>query len=565
MLDPSSLRMKSRTLRLVETVGLAVVYFGCGRFGLSLAFVHPSATAVWPPTGVALAALLLRGRHLWPGVLLGAFLANYFTAASVPTALGIAAGNTLEALVAAWLVNRYANGALAFERTTTIFNFISCAALGSTLVSATCGVTFLCLGGLAGWSQAGPIWLTWWLGDMVSDILVAPLLLVWLAGAPPRLNLSQAAQALCLILVIAWVGDFVFMGHNPFSAKHLPLEFLAIPPLVFAAFQFGQHGALTSAFILSGLALWGTRKGHGPFSRPEPNESLILVQAFMGTITLTSMVLASIVSERRRTEQALHQAREDLRKHAADLELRVQQRTASLQDTFHSLESLCYSIAHDLRAPLRAIAGYTDILGEDYEKLVDERGKEYLWRVKAAAARMDLLILDLLQLGRVGSAEIAPADLQLEPIAQRVLAQMHEEIKSRNAEIHLNKPLLPVFANGALLEQILHNLFANALKFARNETKPRIELWTESRENWVRICVKDNGIGIESEHLERIFQPFEKLTSHPAAQGNGIGLAIVRKGVERMGGRVGVESCPGAGSCFWLELPRPGLTATWTI
>jgi signal transduction histidine kinase len=285
----------------------------------------------------------------------------------------------------------------------------------------------------------------------------------------------------------------------------------------------------------------------------------------MGTITLTSMVLASIVSERRRTEQALHQAREDLRKHAADLELRVQQRTASLQDTFHSLESLCYSIAHDLRAPLRAIAGYTDILGEDYEKLVDERGKEYLWRVKAAAARMDLLILDLLQLGRVGSAEIAPADLQLEPIAQRVLAQMHEEIKSRNAEIHLNKPLLPVFANGALLEQILHNLFANALKFARNETKPRIELWTESRENWVRICVKDNGIGIESEHLERIFQPFEKLTSHPAAQGNGIGLAIVRKGVERMGGRVGVESCPGAGSCFWLELPRPGLTATWTI
>src|SRR6266853_1003907 len=158
--------MKSRIFFVVELVALALVYFCCGRFGLSLAFVNPNATAVWPPTGVALVALLVRGQRLWPGVFLGAFLVNFFAQGSFPTSLGIAAGNTLEAVLGAWLVSRYANGAHAFERTTSIFNFIFLAALGSTLASATCGVSSLCLGGFARWDQFGPIWLTWWLGDM---------------------------------------------------------------------------------------------------------------------------------------------------------------------------------------------------------------------------------------------------------------------------------------------------------------------------------------------------------------------------------------------------------------
>src|SRR5919108_5112687 len=157
---------------------LAVVgaYFLAGKFGLSLAFFHASASAVWPPSGIALAALLLWGYRLWPGIFLGAFLVNITTQGSAATTLGIATGNTLEAVIGAWLVGRYAGGLKAFERARNVFKFVVLAAILSTAVSATLGVTSLSLGGFAAWEDYQHIWLTWWLGDMVGNLIVAPLL-----------------------------------------------------------------------------------------------------------------------------------------------------------------------------------------------------------------------------------------------------------------------------------------------------------------------------------------------------------------------------------------------------
>src|SRR5881296_2695399 len=157
--------MMSRFRTAMAVPALALVYFLFGKLGLSLAFVNASASAVWPPTGIALAALLLWGRRLWPGVFLGAFLVNITTQGSLLTTLGIATGNTLEAVLAAWLVRRYVHGTKAFERAQDVFKFVALAAVLSTTVSATFGVTTLCLGGLATWNQYGTIWLTWWLGD----------------------------------------------------------------------------------------------------------------------------------------------------------------------------------------------------------------------------------------------------------------------------------------------------------------------------------------------------------------------------------------------------------------
>ena len=197
--------MKTRILFLAENLALTLIYFACGKFGLSLAFVNASATAVWPPSGVALAALLIRGNRLWPGVALGAFLVNITTQGSFATSLGIALGNTLEAVLGAWLVCRFAKGVEAFERTKTIFRFVLLAALASTLVSAFFGVTSLCLGGLAHWDQYFPIWFTWWLGDMVSEVVITPLLVVWLIKPSPRLSRSQIGEGTCLLAVIIWV------------------------------------------------------------------------------------------------------------------------------------------------------------------------------------------------------------------------------------------------------------------------------------------------------------------------------------------------------------------------
>src|SRR5207249_4219314 len=162
------------------------VYFIAGKLGLKLAVVNANATAVWPPTGIALAALLVFGYRVWPGIFLGAFLVNITTAGSVATTIGIATGNTLEGLLGAYLINRFANGRRALERSQDVFKFATLAALLSTTVSATFGVTSLCLGGYARWTDYEPIWLTWWLGDVVGAFIVAPLLLLW--SADPRVR-----------------------------------------------------------------------------------------------------------------------------------------------------------------------------------------------------------------------------------------------------------------------------------------------------------------------------------------------------------------------------------------
>src|SRR5213593_436992 len=288
-------------------VALTGVYFAAGKIGLSLAFVHASATAVWPPTGIALAALLLYGFPVWPAIFLGAFLVNVTTAGSVASSLGIATGNTLEAVIGAWLVNRWAGGREVFLHARGFFAFAALAGGAGTAVSATFGVTSLALSGYASWSRFGEIWLTWWLGDMAGALVLAPVLFLWATGRDkPLARLAVPEFALALASVVL-VGGVVFDGLGPAWARGYPLEFLCIPPLVFAAFRFGQREAATCVALLALLAILGTLAGHGPFARDSQNESLLLLQAFMMTLTIVTLPLAAIVREHARSEAALAQ------------------------------------------------------------------------------------------------------------------------------------------------------------------------------------------------------------------------------------------------------------------
>jgi PAS domain S-box-containing protein len=824
---------------------LAAAYFFCGAFGLSFATINKSASPIWPPAGLALAVLILKGRDLWPGVFLGAFLINISTQGTVWTSLGIAMGNTLEAYSGAWLVCRYAGGEKAFERLPNIFGLAFLAGIMSTAVSATFGVTSLCLGKLAQWSHYASVWITWWLGDMVSTLTVAPLVMLWLRRGFERPRFKQIPEAIALLAAVFLVGRIAFLGKNPFGGLNQPLEYMAILPLLWAAFRFGARGAITTAVIMSGIALYGTRHGMGPFALLHPNESMLMLQAFMGTITITSLVLAIIISDRhraeqrlqlqhavsrvlaeastieeatpaifqalcetgdwemgaiwevdrpsnslrclevwrvpsleasdfekttrefrfspgmglpgrvwasgipawipdvaddenfpraasairsgiraavcfpiklrnevlgiiecfsryvrgpdenfvqmlagiglqlgqfverkraddartrlaaivessvdavysitldgkistwnpgaermfgfsvsevigkpitillppdhaheepaileriktdekiehyqtvritrdgtrldvslsvspvkspagkilgaskiarditedKRTERALQETREMLRQHAESLERRVRERTAELQETIRSLDSFCYSIAHDLRAPLRAMSGFGTELMEQYGSRLDESGREYLTRIRAAATRMDRLICDLLELGRLGTMEVPAEPVELQDVVTKALVPLEKELETKRADVRLKKPLLPVLGSSVMLEQVLANLLGNAVKFVPPKSRPQVEVWSEARGSMVRVCVQDNGIGMKPEHLKKLFQPFTRLVNGVDYPGTGIGLAIVRKGVERMGGRVGVQSEPGKGSCFWIELP----------
>ncbi len=290
--------------RLAGVVALAAVYFCAGKLGLLLAFVNASVSPVWVPTGIALAALLLWGYRMWPGIFLGAFLVNIATPGGPLADLGIAAGNTWEALLGAWLVNRYAHGAKVFDRAYDVFKFVGLVAFLSTAVSATFGVTSLCLGREARWEQYPAIWLTWWLGDMLGALIVAPLLLIWVTQRFSRPQLKRAVEGAGLVGAVVLVGLILFVEPIPLAVND-QFKYLAILPLLWAAFRFGQRGAIASVAAISGLALWGTLHGVGPFVTVDINRSLLLLQAFVSTISVMALVVAAAVSESERLERRL--------------------------------------------------------------------------------------------------------------------------------------------------------------------------------------------------------------------------------------------------------------------
>jgi diguanylate cyclase (GGDEF)-like protein len=303
---PQAPKLEDRRNKLIEICEIgatAAIYFAAGKLGLSMAFVHPSSTAVWPPTGIVLAIFLTLGYRVWPGVALGAFLVNLTTAGSILTSLGIATGNTLEGLAGAYLVARYANGVKCFERVQETFKFALLAGLLSTMISATLGTTSLALGGFARWAEYKPIWLTWWLGDAAGAVIVTPLLLLWATDFRLHWGWTRLSEFAVLLMGLMVIGQVVF---GPFAhIRSYPLEYLCIPFLVWAAFRFGPREAVTVTLVLAVIAIRGTLHSYGPFVVGTKNDSLLLLQMFMGIVGLLSLALGVMTAERMRVEQQI--------------------------------------------------------------------------------------------------------------------------------------------------------------------------------------------------------------------------------------------------------------------
>jgi len=242
------------------------------------------------------------------------------------------------------------------------------------------------------------------------------------------------------------------------------------------------------------------------------------------------------------------------------IEEKVQQRTAELKEAMEQLEAFCHSVSHDFRAPLRAMHGFAQILAQEYEDKLDPPGKSYTEKILSSSQRLNSLIADLLEYTRVSRTQMALEAVPVGEALDQVLQLLAEEIKSRQATI-LAAPDLPVvYAHKSTLVQVLLNLISNALKFTREGTRPEIRVRADRIGSRARIWVEDNGIGIDQHDFDRLFGMFQRLnTNFP---GTGIGLALVRKGIERMGGKVSLESEVGKGSRFWIELPGEAVTPT---
>lgn len=235
------------------------------------------------------------------------------------------------------------------------------------------------------------------------------------------------------------------------------------------------------------------------------------------------------------------------------LEKQVEERTLHLEQSIQSLESVCYTIAHDLRAPLRGMQGFAKILLDDYASRFDAPGRALGGRIISNALRMDALISDLLDYARISHTVSPLGELDPNPSLKNVIERFEGEVAEKNARIDIEQ--LPVlWAHRILFEQIVHNLIGNALKFVAAGARPVISIRAEEREEAVRLYIRDNGIGIRSEHQERIFKVFERLhKDEKEFPGTGVGLAIVKKGMEKMGGRAGIERTEKPGTCFFLD------------
>ena len=297
--------MRNRKLYPVQLLCLAAVYYGTAKLGLSLAFETPSVSAIWAPTGIALAALVLFGFRLWPGVALGALLANAWTGIPLLAVLGITVGNTLEALVGAYLLTKLTDFRPTLERVVDVVWLVTLGAVLSTMVSATIGTGSLLATGEIDGADFASTWRTWWLGDLGGNLVVAPALMVAVSHWPYRGLPERIAEAFALGLGVAASVAFVFTRDEP-------LTFLLVPLPVLAALRFRQMGAVSMTLLTAAIAIPLTDDMQGPFAGYVPDDRLLLAQLLVGIISLTTLLLAAVVSERQRAEESVRYVAETL-------------------------------------------------------------------------------------------------------------------------------------------------------------------------------------------------------------------------------------------------------------
>jgi signal transduction histidine kinase len=514
------LRWSSRIMPIVLRNALtATVYFFVGKAALSLALLHPSITVVWPSTGVAIAACLLSAYRVWPGVLVGAFLVNQTTLGTVLTSALIAAGNTLEALLGAYLLNRFARGRRTFWQAEGVLTFTVLVAVLSTTVSATIGVTSLALAGDATETPLDLMWLTWWLGDATGALIVTPVVVLWSSSVPRAGRPRRTLEGVLVLGLLVLVSQLVFGRLAPVSAQRFALELLFVPLLTWGAVRLGPRHVALGILLVAATALVGTLQGVGPFVRDSAQASLLVLQFFLGIMAMTAFATAAAVAERGEALAALQRsttgalaAEERLRAQIAEfLHSHVQSR---LLMAWHRLRTALQRGPQEPEAAWTLVAQVADFLEEIREQ--DVRQASYLLHPTFIREGLTPALYALMERFE-GHLELT---LTLDP----ALAAWDTPLRNRLPEA-LRLAAFRIF------EEALGNVVHHA-----QATTVHMTLGLEGQDALV-LTVADNGQGFDVDGV----QP-------------GLGLASIESRVHQVGGQWHITSQQGQGTTVVVRL-----------
>ncbi len=531
----------------IQCAILFCLYFGAAKLGLSFYPDSGFASLVWPATGISIAALYLYGRRLWPAIAIAAFLVNLITGAGPFIALGIAVGNTLEAVIGSDLLRR----SKSFDRLILKLRdavdliFVSFAV---PLVSASIGVMCLWAGGLLAPGALLGTWVAWYVGDMLGALICLPFLLRWVQPLFHR-PLAEISELAALSLALVGMCYIVFWTTLFTGISSFPATYLLFVPLVWAALRTGPLGTTLSIVIVSLMAISSVMSHQGPFSSVLPQNALLALQLFIAVLVMVFLTFTSIVAEQKNSTHELE---------AALSKLQSTLRKISSED--QAKAAFIATLAHELRNPLAPIISSLELMR--MPETGESEKPRLIGVIDTHIQVFRRLLDDLLDISRISHKKFTLQNetVELQTIIEHSRETVEQFYRTRGHILSINMPGEPIWlkADRVRLQQVIVNLLYNAGKYT--ESSGNIQLTVTKERATVRIVLKDNGIGMAPESLQRIFEPFTQFgtTIEHLRAGLGIGLSITKRLVDMHKGKIYAESEGlGKGSKFVVTLPIP--------
>ncbi|MCE9668274.1 MASE1 domain-containing protein [Myxococcus stipitatus] len=545
---------------LARFVLFACVHALGTHLGMALAFAPEGVSSMWPPSGIALAALLLTRHREWPGFILVAILVEPFVAQGsgvtlTPGAFIVAAGNMVEAVVGAVLLRWWVRFRPSMDRVRDVLGLVGLSAAGSTLLSATMGMGMTLLEGRISPDHFWQGWRVFWVGDAMGVLLVAPLLLTWLSRSQSPWPRRRQWELVALLLLLGVATHAVFRmppAMEPPATFH-PATYLSFPFLLWAALRFEARGISMATALMATLSLWHTAHGHGPFAQSAwSHDSLTFLQSFLAGASVSGLLLAGALGERRRAQEEVSHLNQELRQSLQ--RLAATQATLVRRERMAALGELSATVAHEVRNPLGAISNALAALRRLVPQVAEGPANTLLGIMDEEVQRLDLIVNDLLDFTRPVEPRLHAQALG--PVVEGALtASLRSGTSGIRVSHAFDEPLPPIAVDAHLLHVALTNLFTNAVQAmpSGGNLVARLEPDTRAGAPHARLTISDTGHGITPELQQRIFEPF--FTTR--ASGTGLGLAIVRRIVDGHHGEVAVDSTVGQGTTFTVWLPYP--------